>query len=34
MGSFFDRSLDDKVLDSRFTDVSQWAALLRSWDSR
>jgi hypothetical protein len=52
MGSFFDRSLDDKVLDRRFrvaqvqladaleaggvagTDVSQWAALLRSWDSK
>jgi hypothetical protein len=52
MGSFFDRSLDDKVLDRRFrvaqvqladaleagvaasTDVLQWAALLRSWDSR
>ncbi len=51
MGSFFDRSLGDKVLDRRFrvaqvqladaleaggvasTDVSQWAALLRSTDS-
>ncbi len=51
MGAFFDRSLDDKVLDRRFrvaqlqladaleaggvasTDVLQWAAILRSWDS-
>jgi hypothetical protein len=52
MGSFFDRSLDDKALDRRFrlaqvqladaleaggaasTDVSQWVALLRSWEAR
>lgn len=51
MGSFFDRSLADKVLDRRFrvaqlnladaleaagvasADVSQRAALVRSWDS-
>jgi hypothetical protein len=51
MGSFFDRSLSDKVLDRKFrraqirladaleaadvatTDVSQWAAILRSWEA-
>jgi hypothetical protein len=51
MGSFFDRSLSDNVLDRRFrraqirladaleaadvatTDVSKWAAILRSWEA-
>jgi hypothetical protein len=52
MGSFFDRSLSNQVLDRRFRraqirladaleaagvaspDVSQWAAILRSWEAQ
>ena len=52
MGSFFDRSLSDRVLDRRFRraqirladaleaagaaspDVTQWAAILRSWEAQ